>query len=256
MTQASMYGSSATPARVALITGGARRVGAGVARYLHARGWRVALHYRSSAHDALALVAELNAARAGSALALQLDLLDTPALPSLVADTVAHFGRLDALINNASSFFPTPVGEFTEASWVDLLGSNLKAPLFLAQAAVPALRDTGGVIISIADIHTERPYPLHTLYTVAKAGLVAMTRSLARELAPQIRVNAVAPGTNLWPDHESVFDAQERARIEASIPMARTGTPDDLAQAIYYLLEAPYITGVILPVDGGRSVML
>ena len=261
MTQASVYGSSesgggAIPARVALITGGARRVGAGIARYLHARGWRVMLHYRSSAQDALALVAELNAQRPGSAAALQLDLLDTAALPTLVSGTLAQFGQLDALINNASSFYPTPVGEFTEVAWMDLLGSNLKAPIFLAQAAVPALRESRGVIISIADIHTDRPYPLHTLYTVAKAGLVAMTRSLARELAPHIRVNAVAPGSNLWPEQDGVFNALERVRIEASIPMARTGTPDDLAQAIHYLLEAPYMTGVILPVDGGRSIVL
>ncbi|GAB7128517.1 pteridine reductase [Silvimonas sp. JCM 19000] len=259
MTQAQMYGSgdAPQPARVVLITGGARRVGAGVARFLHARGWRVALHYRSSGADALALVAQLNAIRPDSACALQQDLLAIPALPQLVDAVIQQFGRLDALVNNASSFFPTPLGEFTEAAWDDLLGSNLKAPLFLAQAAAPALRASHGAIISIVDIHVERPYPLHTFYTVAKAGLVAMTRSLARELAPAIRVNAVAPGTNLWPEGDGgVFDAAERQRIEASIPLARTGNPEDLAQAIHYLLEASYVTGVILPVDGGRSVVL
>jgi len=242
--------------KVALITGGARRVGAGVARYLHARGWRIALHYRSSAKDAEQLASELNTIRANSVLTVQADLLDISALPVLVNAATRHFGRLDAVVNNASSFFPTPVGEFTEAAWHDLLGSNLKAPIFLAQAAAEALRETRGVIVSIADIHADRPYPQHTLYTVAKAGLVAMTRSLARDLAPHVRVNAVAPGSNLWPDGDSVFDAAERARIEASIPLGRTGTPEDLAQAIHFLLEAPYVTGVILPVDGGRSIVL
>ena len=242
--------------KVALVTGGARRVGAGIVRYLHERGWRVALHYRSSVADAQALADELNATRPESVALFQADLLDTASLPPLITEVLRRFGRLDALINNASSFFPTPVGEFTENAWHDLLGSNLKAPIFLAQAAVVALRETHGAIISIADIHADRPYPEHTLYTVAKAGLVAMTRSLARELAPQVRVNAVAPGSNLWPDHDSVFDATERARIEATIPLGRTGTPQDLAQAIHFLLEAPYVTGVILPVDGGRSVVL
>ncbi|GGP26080.1 pteridine reductase [Silvimonas amylolytica] len=242
--------------KVALVTGGARRVGAGIVRYLHDRGWRVALHYRSSSADAQALADELNARRPESVALFQADLLDTAKLPALITQVLTRFGRLDALVNNASSFFPTPVGQFTESAWQDLLGSNLKAPIFLAQAAVAALRESRGAIVSIADIHADRPYPEHTLYTVAKAGLVAMTRSLARELAPQVRVNAVAPGSNLWPDQDSVFDATERARIEATIPLARTGTPQDLAQAIHFLLEAPYVTGVILPVDGGRSVVL
>ncbi|WP_051279248.1 pteridine reductase [Chitinilyticum aquatile] len=245
------------PAPVVLITGGAKRVGAGIARYLHARGWRIVLHYRSAAAAAAELASELNAIRPASVQIVQLDLLDTPRLPDLVSASLAAFGRLDALINNASSFFPTPVGEFSETAWDDLLGSNLKAPLFLAQAAAPALRQTGGSIISITDIHVERPFPLHTLYTVAKAGLVAMTKSLARELAPEVRVNAVAPGANIWPDSGSeVFDAATRSAILASIPLQRTGEPDDLAQAIHFLLEAPYLTGVILPVDGGRSVVL
>ncbi|BCL76445.1 pteridine reductase [Jeongeupia sp. HS-3] len=242
--------------KVVLVTGAARRVGAGLVRYLHAQGWRVVIHHRSSAEAAAVLAGELNARRAASAVVVQLDLLDCARLPELVDAALTAFGRLDALINNASSFYPTPVGEFTEAAWADLLGSNLKAPLFLAQAAVPALAETGGCIISIADIHADRPYPGLMLYTVAKAGLVAMTRGLARELAPRVRVNAVAPGANLWPDGIEVFDAAERERILATIPLARAGTPDDLAQAIAFLLDASYLTGVILPVDGGRSVVL
>ncbi|TJZ71701.1 pteridine reductase [Chitiniphilus eburneus] len=242
--------------KVALVTGGAQRVGAGIVRYLHARGWRVLIHYRGSESAALALAAELNARRAGSAAVCQLDLLHCARLPELVAAALTAFGRLDAVINNASAFFATPVGQFTEAAWDALIGSNLKAPLFLAQAAAPALAETGGSIVSIADIHVDRPCPGLALYSVAKAGLVAMTRGLARELAPRVRVNAVAPGANLWPDSEAVFTRAERERIEASIPLGRTGTPEDLAQAILFLLEAPYLTGVVLPVDGGRSVVL
>jgi pteridine reductase len=242
--------------KVVLITGGARRVGAGIARYLHARGWQILLHYRASAQAAQALADELNAIRADSVSVYSLDLLLIERLPELVAAAVAQFGRLDAVVNNASSFFPTPVGEFTESAWLDLLGSNLKAPLFLAQAAAPELRKTRGAIVSIADIHVERPFPEHTLYTVAKAGLVAMTKSLARELAPEIRVNAVAPGANIWPDDGGIFTQKKQDEILGSIPMGRIGRPDDLAQAIHFLLEAPYLTGVILPVDGGRSVVL
>lgn len=243
-------------ARVALITGGARRVGAGIARRLHVAGWRIVLHYRASNAEADALAAELNAQRADSVITVQLDLLDTARLPELVAAAITHFGRLDALINNASTFYATPIGQFSESAWDELLGSNLKAPLFLAQAAAPELAKTRGCIVSIADIHTERPYPQYMLYTVAKAGLVAMTRGLARELAPDVRVNAVAPGSNIWPEHGKAFDAAEQQRILDTIPLQRIGAPDDLAQAIEFLLNAPYLTGVVLPVDGGRSVVL
>ncbi|WP_410500064.1 pteridine reductase [Chitinibacter sp. S2-10] len=242
--------------KVVLITGGARRVGAGIARFLHAQGWRILLHCRASVTQAQALADELNAIRANSVAVYPLDLLQTERLPELVAAAVQQFGRLDAVINNASSFFATPVGEFTESAWLDLLGSNLKAPLFLAQAAVSELQKTQGVIVSIADIHVDRPFPEHTLYTVAKAGLVAMTKSLARELAPAVRVNAVAPGTNIWPDDGGIFTQEKQQEILGSIPMGRIGQPDDLAQAIHFLLEASYLTGVVLPVDGGRSVVL
>lgn len=242
--------------KVALVTGGARRVGAGTIRALHARGWRILLHYRSSAADAQGLAEELNAVRPGSVALCQLDLLQTARLPELVDAALAQFGRLDALINNASSFHPTPMGRIGEDDWDDLIGSNLKAPLFLAQAAAPELAKTGGAIVNIADIHAERPLAGFPVYTIAKAGVAALTRVLARELAPAVRVNAIAPGANIWPENETGFDAQERARILSSIPLARTGEPQDIAQAILFLLEASYVTGVILPVDGGRSVFL
>lgn len=242
--------------KVALITGGARRVGAGTVRELHAHGWNILLHYRNSAADAEALAAELNAVRPASAALFQLDLTETARLPELVQAALKRFGRLDALINNASSFYSTPVGQITEIAWDDLIGSNLKAPLFLAQAAAAELAKTGGCIVNIADIHVERPLAGFPVYTIAKAGVAALTRSLARELAPQVRVNAIAPGVNLWPENETDFDAAERARILATIPLGRNGEPQDIAQAIRFLLEAPYLTGVILPVDGGRSVFL
>lgn len=242
--------------KVALVTGGARRVGAGTVRALHQAGWRILLHYRHSAADAQKLADELNARRPDSVALHSLDLLQTARLPELVEAAVAHFGRLDALINNASSFYPTPMGQITEAAWDDLIGSNLKAPLFLAQAAAPELARNQGAIVNIADIHVERPLAGFPVYTIAKAGVAAMTRALARELAPAVRVNAIAPGVNLWPENETDFDIAERERILATIPLARTGQPQDIAQAILYLLEASYITGVILPVDGGRNVFL
>jgi pteridine reductase len=243
--------------KVALITGGAKRMGAAIVRRLHAAGWNVMLHYRSSQTEARALAAELNLLRAGSVSLVQADLLHIPGLPTLVQQTLAQFGRLDALVNNASSFFPTPVGEINEAAWDDLVGSNVKAPLFLAQAAAPALRHTRGCIVSIVDIHVERPMKQHVVYTIGKAGLVAMTRALARDLAPEVRVNAVAPGANVWPDGESVFDEVHRQRIVSTIPLKRVGEPGDVARTIQFLIEdAPYITGQILNVDGGRSVYL
>ncbi|MBV1775456.1 pteridine reductase [Burkholderiaceae bacterium DAT-1] len=243
--------------KVALVTGGAKRVGACVVRTLHAAGWNVMLHYRSAQTEARALAAELNLLRPNSVATTQADLLNIAGLPVLVQQTIQTFGRLDALVNNASSFFPTQVGDIDEAAWTDLIGSNLKAPLFLAQAAAPELRKTQGAIVSIADIHAERPMKGHVVYSIAKAGLVAMTRSLARELAPEVRVNAVAPGANVWPDGESVFDEVSRQRIISTIPLRRIGEPDDLARTIRFLIEdAPYITGQIIAVDGGRSTWL
>jgi len=212
--------------KTALITGAARRIGARIARHLHQQGWRVVLHYRHSRAEAEALVAELNTARAGSAAVVQGDLLDIAHLPALAAQAIDCFGRIDALINNASTFYATPVGEISEQNWQALIGSNLQAPLFLAQALTPELTRNGGAIVNLADIHAERPMAGYVVYSIAKAGVVAMTKSLARE------------------------------RILSTIPLQKNGSPDDIAGAVSFLLNAPYLTGVILPVDGGRSVHL
>jgi len=242
--------------KVVLITGGAKRVGAATCRRLHAAGANIMLHYRASAGEARLLQAELNHQRKDSVALIQADLLDVAKLPSLVDQTVQRFGKLDALINNASSFFQTPVGEITPAAWEDLIGTNLRAPLFLAQAAAPALKKAQGAIVNITDIHAERPLKNYVVYSVAKSGLVGLTRSLARELAPEVRVNAVAPGPILWPDDES-FDELSRQRIISHTPLKREGTPEDIAKAVHFLLdEATYVTGETINVDGGRHVAL
>lgn len=243
--------------KVVLVTGGARRVGAAICRALHGAGAQLMVHYRHSATEARALVAELNLQRPESAAMVQADLLNVSGLATMVQQTIKHFGRLDGLVNNASSFYPTPVGEIQEADWDDLLGSNLKAPLFLAQAAAPELRRQHGAVVNIADIHAQRPMKDYVVYSVAKAGLVGLTRSLARELAPEVRVNAVAPGPILWPEDDERFDDLARQRILNRTPMRRVGRPEDIAQTVLFLLgEAPYITGQILAVDGGRSVYI
>jgi len=242
--------------KVVLISGGAKRVGASISRRLHAAGASLMIHYRSSAGEARLLQAELNHARAGSVALIQADLLDHAKLPSLVEQTLATFGRLDGLVNNASSFFPTPVGEITLANWDNLIGTNLRAPLFLSQAAAPALRRSQGSIVNITDIHADRPLRHYVVYSTAKAGLVGLTRSLARELAPDVRVNAVAPGPILWPD-EGQFDELSRQRIVSHTPLKREGSPDDVARAVQFLLfEAPYVTGETLAVDGGRQIAI
>jgi pteridine reductase len=242
--------------KVVLVTGGARRVGAAIARRLHRSGATLMLHHRSSVAEARKLQDELLAVRAGSVSLLQGDLLDTAKLPHLIAHTVQTFGRLDALINNASTFLPTPVGEITEENWHNLIGTNVKAPLFLSQAAAPHLRRTQGAIVNITDIHAERPLKSYVVYTVAKAGLAGLTRSLARELAPEVRVNGVAPGPILWPEDGS-WDEVTRQRTISNTLLKRTGDPDDIARAVHYLIaEAPYVTGQIIAVDGGRSINL
>ncbi|HCZ14610.1 MAG TPA: pteridine reductase [Candidatus Accumulibacter sp.] len=239
-----------------LVTGAAKRLGSAIARELHATGANVMLHYRQAAATAEDLVGELNAARPSSAACLPADLLDAGSLPQLIADTVDRFGRLDALVNNASSFFPTPLGEIDLASWDDLMGSNLKAPLFLTQAAAPHLRAARGAVVNITDIHAERPLAGYPLYCVAKAGLLGLTRALAIELAPQVRVNAVAPGPILWPD-SGFFDSAARQEIVAHTLLQRTGCPEDVARAVRYLLEdAAYVTGQVINVDGGRTAHL
>jgi pteridine reductase len=236
-----------------LITGGAKRLGECTARTLHAAGGNIAVHYRRSAGPAEKLVAALNASRAGSALAVPGELLDTTHLEAIVKAVVAHAGRLDALINNASSFYPTPLGEVTEAQWADLIGTNLKAPLFLSQAAFPHLRKSGGSIVNLIDVHAVRPLRNHPVYGAAKAGLAMLTKSLARDLAPEVRVNGVSPGAILWPDG-GVGSTTEESVLK-QIPMRRTGAPEDIAACILFLLrDAPYITGQIIAVDGGRSI--
>jgi len=240
-----------------LITGGAKRVGAAICRRLHASGAKLMLHYRASAGEARLLQAELNGVRADSVALIQADLLDLAKLSSLVDQTVMRFGRLDALVNNASSFFSTPMGEIQPAQWDDLMGTNVRAPLFLAQAAAAPLKKSQGAIVNISDIHAERPLRNYVVYSVAKAALTGLTRSLARELAPDVRVNAIAPGPILWPDGDDQFDEVSRQRIISHTPLKREGTPDDIARAVHFLIaDAPYVTGETINVDGGRHVAL
>jgi pteridine reductase len=235
-----------------LITGGARRVGAEIARAAHGAGANVVVHHRSSVREAAALVTELNLLRAGSARAVAGDLLDPVTPARLVEATLATFGGLDVLVNNASSFYPTPVGTITAGQWDDLIGSNLRAPLFLSQEATPALRAKGGLILNLIDIHGFRPLKRHPVYCAAKAGLVMLTQSLARELGPEIRVNGIAPGPVLWP--ESPMEPAQREAIIERTALKRAGTPADVARtALFFMCDAPYITGQILAVDGGRS---
>jgi pteridine reductase len=241
--------------KVALVTGGARRVGAAIARHLHAAGANVLLHYRDSEADAAKLESELNAARARSASKVKAELLAPVAPRALVSAALESFGRLDILVNNASSFFPVAIGAMEPTHWEELIGSNLRAPLFIAQQAAPELAKHEGSIVNIVDIHAERPLKGYALYSIAKAGLAAMTRALALELAPAVRVNGVAPGAIAWPEDGQFPDA-ERARILASTPLGRTGSPDDVARAVHFLACAPYVTGQILAVDGGRSIFL
>jgi pteridine reductase len=239
--------------QVVLITGGARRVGAEIARALHAAGARVLIHYRTSAAAAIALAHEFNTLRAHSAAIFAAHLLNPEAPDKLIAATLLEFGRLDILINNASSFYPTPMGQITVSQWDDLMGSNLKVPLFLSQAAAPSLRAQRGLIINMIDIHALRPLKAHPVYSTAKAGLAMLTRSLARELGPEIRVNGIAPGPVLWPEGE--MDEALKLEIVAKTALKRHGTPQDIARtALFLAKDAPYITGQIIAVDGGRSI--
>ena len=239
-----------------MVTGAARRLGSAIVREMHATGASIMVHYHRASASAEALVAELNARRSASAACLQADLRDVDTLPRLVAGTVDRFGRLDALVNNASSFFATPLGSIGQAAWDDLIGSNLKAPLFLTQAAAPHLLAARGAVVNVTDIHAERPLAGYPLYCAAKAGLLGLTRALAIELGPRVRVNAVAPGPILWPEGE-IFDDAERAAIVEHTLLKRVGCPHDVARAVHYLLEeATYVTGQVINVDGGRSAHL
>lgn len=233
------------------MTGAARRIGATVARALHREGATVVLHYKASAVEAKALQAELNALRADSCFLLQADLLATEQFPNLISRLVEQTGRLDVLINNASSFYPTPLGSIQEQQWEDLIGANLKAPLFLSQAALPYLRQSHGTIINIADVHGLRPLPEFSVYCTAKAGLIMLTQVLARELGPQIRVNGIAPGAILWP--ERPMSEEQRTELLAKTALERMGSPEDIARTVLFLVrDASYMTGQVIAVDGGR----
>jgi pteridine reductase len=243
--------------KTVLVTAGARRVGAAICRRLHAAGARVMVHYLRSGKAARSLVADLNTQRADSAAMVKADLLDAGAPAFLVKTTLRAFGRIDGLVNNASSFYPTPVGKLNEAAWQDLIGTNLKAPLFIAQAAAAELKKRRGCIINIVDIHAEFPLKDYVIYSIAKGGLAALTRSLARELSPAVRVNGVSPGPILWPDSDIWKNAKTRKAIVDRTLLKRTGEPDDIARAVEFLITgAPYVTGQILAVDGGRSISI
>jgi pteridine reductase len=245
--------SQALAGKTALVTGAARRVGAVIARVLHGAGANLVLHYRSSADDAARLAAELSAARPGSVSLAEGDLLECGQHAALIASAVQAFGALDVLVNNASTFYPTPVGDITEPDWDDLVGTNLKVPLFLAQAAAPMLHERRGLIVNLADIHGLKPLRRYPVYSIAKAGLIMLTRSLARELGPHVRVNAIAPGPIMWP--EDGMDAALQAKIIQRTALKRPGSAADVARAcLFFAAEAPYVTGQILAVDGGRSI--
>lgn len=237
----------------ALVTGAGKRIGAAITERLHGAGCRVAIHYRSSAADAKELCTHLNRQRPGSAEIFAADLNDSAGLDGFVAAVTDWAGGLDILINNASSFYPTPIGSITEENWDELIGSNLKAPLFLSQAALPHLAQGQGVIINLLDIHALRPLRNHVVYVSAKAGLCMLTRSLAKDLAPAVRVNGVAPGAILWP--ENGISEAVKENIVRQIPLNRPGDPSDIADCVLYLVrDANYVTGQIIVVDGGRSI--
>ena len=240
---------------VVLITGAAKRVGAQIARTLHGAGYDLALHYRHSRNEMDALRSELEPLRPDSTIAIQGDLSDISTLPDIVEKCTSRFGRLDALVNNASAFFPTPIGEATAEQWDELFASNARGPFFLAQAAASALKDSTGCIVNIVDVYAEKPLARHPIYSMAKAALAMMTKSLARELAPEIRVNAVAPGAILWPENGQSYTNQND--LVARTPLKRTGAPEEIGRAVLFLIrDATFTTGQILKVDGGRSLLI
>lgn len=251
-----MNGESSDEVRSILVTGGARRVGAAIVRQLHAAGCNVVIHCNRSFQEAAGLAAELEQRRQDSTCVVQADLREIAVLPGLVDKAVARFGRLDGLVNNASSFFRTPVGEITEDNWDDLIGSNLKAPLFLTQVAAAQLVANCGAVVNIVDIHADRPMRGYPVYSSAKAGLQGLTRALAIELAPHVRVNGVAPGPIDWPENGQIDAAQREAIISHTL-LKRSGRAEEIAAAVkFLLLDASYVTGQVLGVDGGRSVNL
>ncbi len=241
--------------QTALVTGAARRIGAELARALHAAGANVAIHCNRSRVEAEALATELEAARVDSAQVVGADLLDPDGCAHAVAAARERWGRLDIVVNNASTFYATPLGTLEPSQFDDLIGSNLRAPTFVAQAAAPALREAGGVIVNLADIYGLRPLDGYSVYCAAKAGLVMLTQALARELAPDVRVNAIAPGSVLWPEMAGRDDPATRQAVIEATPLGRQGEPADIAAALLYLVrDAPFVTGQVLPVDGGRGI--
>ncbi len=244
---------------VVLVTGGARRIGAQISKQFHLRGFKVIIHYNSSADEANQLVESLNVIRPDSASLLQASLTDQDEVQHLARQSLEQFGRVDVLINNASSFYPTPVEQVSQENWDDLMGSNLRAAFFLSCTLAPELAERQGAIVNIVDAMVDRSLPDHPIYSIAKAGLKSMTKSLALELAPTVRVNAVSPGAILWPASLENGDDPEvqnsRKRVLDGIPLGRLGNPDDIAQTVYFLArEASYMTGAIVKVDGGRAL--
>ncbi len=245
--------SSTTPA--VLITGSARRIGAHLAEALHAQGYNLIIHYSTSKQEALALSEKLNSIRSNSSSAITADLNDMEEVAQLASQALSAFGRLDVLINNASSFYPTPIGTGSPDDWDTLFGSNAKAPFFLSQALAPALKEARGSIINIADIHADKPLKNHTIYCMAKAANVMLTKSMAKELAPEVRVNGIAPGAILWPEQDAELSPDQQTAILDRIPLAHTGKPEHIAATVQFLIQTGnYMTGQILAVDGGRSL--
>lgn len=239
----------------ALISGGARRIGKQISKTLHATGLNLMIHYRSSAEAAQGLADELNAIRPNSVAIVNGDLLDVSCIPNIIDATIEQFGRMDVLINNASTFYPTPIELINDEFWSDIIGSNLKAPAFLVKSAAQHLRQTGGSIINIVDIYAQKPLPNHPLYCSAKAGLEMLTKSLARDLAPEVRVNGISPGAILWPEKGNTEIGQDE--LLERVPLKRMGSPDDIAKTVKFLVQdADYITGQIIAVDGGRSIVI
>lgn len=241
--------------KVALITGAAERIGAEICRHFHREGFNILLHYNQSAESARALAEELNGSRVDSVRTMQLDLVNNMQWDGLLDFCLDQWGRLDVLVNNASTFYPTPLATVGQRDWDDLMGTNLRAPYFLCQALAPGLREVAGAIVNIIDIHGDRPLKNYSVYSIAKAGLAMMTRSLAKELAPEVRVNGLSPGAILWPENEALLTEQTKATIIRQIPLKRQGAPEDVAKAVLFLAcDAPYINGQIIAVDGGRSL--
>ena len=246
--------TTSTDRPVALVTGAAKRIGAAIAKHLHRAGFDIVLHHHASMAEAAALLGELNAKRPYSAFSLAADLRDFDRIPELIAQSVGHFGRLDALVNNASAYYATPFGNVTPTEWDDLFAINARAPFFLAQAAAPHLANRAGAIVNMIDAYAEQPRRDISAHVASKAALIGATRALALELAPKVRVNGVAPGAILWP--ENGIDQSLSSQLIARTPLARAGSAEEVAEAVRWLLQdATYMTGEILRLDGGRNVL-